>query len=174
MVPAGDVGRFAAFVAPQGRGPGIIEQRTLARFIETGQLDRHLRRLRRRLQDRQSAVLDALDRYAAGRLLAAPVPAGRHVVARIVDPDVDPARLIDRAALGGVAVEIAGKDAVLIGFGGSDPERLTDGVRRLTRALEASRSSQPRERRSTSAGWPTAGPIGLAGVGRDGTRRHQP
>jgi GntR family transcriptional regulator/MocR family aminotransferase len=184
-VPPGDVERLTAIVAPQGRGPGIIEQRALARFIDGGHFDRHLRRLRQRLIARQSALIDGLERLAGGRLAGAPVQAGRHLVVRVLDRDVDPAAVVERAAAAGVRVGTVGssvpagvaargadRDRLLIGFGGAEPAEIVEGIRRLVRAIDAARSIRPAGP-TTSWGWtPASGRDVVAGP--HGDRRHEP
>jgi GntR family transcriptional regulator/MocR family aminotransferase len=173
VAPASDAGRIAAFVEPQGRGPGIIEQRALARFIQTGLFDRHLRRLRRRLLERQAAMLEAFERTARGRLVTTPVAAGRHLVVRLVDPSVAVAQVAARAATEGVAVTAlrhrtdesgpwrpaGGTDAgrLLVGFGGAEPADIADGVRRLVRALDrlATEARRPQPPPVASSPGPT-------------------
>jgi GntR family transcriptional regulator/MocR family aminotransferase len=145
VVPPADVPRLSSFLEAQGRGPGVIEQRAFARFVALGLFDRHLRRLRQRLVVRQTALVESLERLAAGRLAAAPALAGRHVVVRILEPDLSASRLAERARSHGVRVTpladslVAGgaDDALLVGFGGMEPEGLREGVRRLARALDA-------------------------------------
>src|SRR4051794_13773290 len=85
-VPADDVSKIRRLVGLDARGPGAIEQRALARFLEAGLFDRQRRRMRRELADRQSVLLEALARECGGRLGAAAVPAGRSIVARILVP----------------------------------------------------------------------------------------
>jgi DNA-binding transcriptional MocR family regulator len=130
-------------VEPAGRGPGIIEQRAFARFVEAGLFDRHLRRLRQRLLARQEAALDALDRHADGRLAAATVAAGRHLVVQLRDPGLDARRIVTRAAEAGVRLG-RHDEVLLLGFAGAEPDRLIEGVRRLVRILDRAPAESPR------------------------------
>jgi GntR family transcriptional regulator/MocR family aminotransferase len=195
VVPTTDIDRLQRLVEPQGRGPGTIEQRALARFVESGSFDRHLRRLRQRLIERQAALVDAIERHGAGRLAAAPASAGRHLVVRILG-HVSATAVAGRAVGLGVRVGLvdsrlshstrttspAYDDRLLVGFGGAEPPGISEGVRRLVRAIEECRSAPAMVPSMTWRGWPTpSGERLVVGstaaqplAGPHGLRRHEP
>jgi GntR family transcriptional regulator/MocR family aminotransferase len=146
-----------------GRGPGVIEQRTLARVIAEGLFDRHLRRLRRRRAERQAVLLDTIADAAPNLLAASPAPAGRHLVVRIVRPGANATDVAARARAHGLRVTPLSArrigpgpdDALLIGYAGIGPDRLREGIRRLA-AIVATAPAAPFE---LSRAWP--GAVGL-------------
>jgi GntR family transcriptional regulator/MocR family aminotransferase len=94
VVPPGLAGPVAAGAA---RGTPVVDQLALAHLLEHGEVDRHLRRTRRRYRARRDALVAALDARFPGTQLSG-VAAGLHVVAAL---DVDPAAARAR----GVAVQ---------------------------------------------------------------------
>ncbi len=65
-------------------GPSIIEQLTLARFIETGAYDRQLRSLRRTYRARRDCLLAALARHLPDWQITG-AAAGLHILIRLPD-----------------------------------------------------------------------------------------
>lgn len=58
----------------------MLEQATLAEFLESGAYERHLRKLRRRNALRRRALLDAIDAYLPGRVTVTGDCSGTHLV----------------------------------------------------------------------------------------------
>jgi GntR family transcriptional regulator / MocR family aminotransferase len=98
--------RLAAAVADEKRlsdlGSPVLEQLTLAAFLERGELDRHLRRTRPDYRRRRDALLQALS-----GLEVEGVAAGLHVLARLPAGRTE-AAVIAAAAAAGVAVDAVG------------------------------------------------------------------
>jgi GntR family transcriptional regulator/MocR family aminotransferase len=69
----------------QDFGSSAIEQAALARFMDTGGFERHLRRSARTLQERRTALLDGLRECSRGRLEIADSHAGMHLVVWLRD-----------------------------------------------------------------------------------------
>ncbi|MEE3754003.1 PLP-dependent aminotransferase family protein [Mycobacterium intracellulare] len=61
------------------RGTDVLAQLTFAELIESGALDRHIRRMRRRYRNRRDALVSTLDRCAPG-MPALGISAGLHAV----------------------------------------------------------------------------------------------
>jgi GntR family transcriptional regulator/MocR family aminotransferase len=99
VLPADLAGPVAARTA---RGSSAFDQLALASLIETGHLDRHLRRTRRSYRSRRDALVDAL----GGRVAITGVAAGLHLVARTDDA----AAIAARARTRGVAVQTLHED----------------------------------------------------------------
>jgi GntR family transcriptional regulator/MocR family aminotransferase len=71
------------------RGTSALDQLALARLIETGRYDRHLRRVRAEYARRRTALVEALSEHAPGVALTG-LAAGFHAVAHLGDgTDVD-------------------------------------------------------------------------------------
>lgn len=77
-------------------GSPVLEQLTYASFVAAGDLDRHLRRLRRVYRARREALLDALSTHCPDWTVLG-AAAGLHLVA-VPPPDVDIPHMIRRAA----------------------------------------------------------------------------
>lgn len=154
------------------RRPGRLEQRALAKLLADGHFDRHLRRLRQRLAERQAALVDAAREFGAGLLRTTPAPAGRHLVVGVVEPTVSARTAAARAAGEGVLVQplalhrrlgAADRD-LLVGYSTEAPERIREGVRRLARVIEASVPGPgPIHRAATAGGQRRASPTVNAG-----------
>jgi GntR family transcriptional regulator/MocR family aminotransferase len=76
-------------------GSLVIEQLTYAHFVRSGELDRHLRRMRRRYRSRRDALLKALSRHCPGWTVRG-AAAGLHLVAEPA-ADVDVRLVVEQA-----------------------------------------------------------------------------
>jgi GntR family transcriptional regulator / MocR family aminotransferase len=118
-------------------GAPVLEQLTLAAFLERGELDRHLRRTRPAYRRRRDALLAAL----AG-LEVEGVAAGLHVLARL-PPGVGEEQAVAAAAARGVAVEALGPQvvaaprppALMLGYTRLGEVAIAEAGRRLHAAL---------------------------------------
>jgi GntR family transcriptional regulator/MocR family aminotransferase len=81
--------------------PSVIDQATLATLVDHGDLDRHLRRMRRSYRARRDALVDALAHRLG--IAATGVAAGLHLVAPLGE-EVDEAAVVREARAAGVAV----------------------------------------------------------------------
>jgi GntR family transcriptional regulator/MocR family aminotransferase len=121
-------------------------QATFAEFLDSGDLDRHLRRSRRIYRQRRDALVAALGRWlpgarvegvSAGLQAFVTLPAGwdsasvvaaarRHGVGvyQVDDPEMDPDQ---RAA------------SLVLGFGTQRADQIEEGIRRLRRSVDAAR-----------------------------------
>jgi GntR family transcriptional regulator/MocR family aminotransferase len=125
--------------------PSSVGQFTLQRFIDTGQLDRHLRRVRRTYRARHEIVrrfvADAVD---DGVLLPGPENhAGLHL-STILPPDVVEESVRDAARRRDIVLSSFGEccvlpdrpNGMLIGFGMADAAMLERALPELRRILE--------------------------------------
>jgi GntR family transcriptional regulator/MocR family aminotransferase len=102
IVPSGLAAEMAAQPDLMHAAPSALLQGAYARLLERGEIDRHLRRVRRRYRARREVLIDAL----ASRLPEANVSGaalGLHLIAWLPD-EADEAQIADRAASRGVAV----------------------------------------------------------------------
>ncbi|MDQ5833933.1 MAG: PLP-dependent aminotransferase family protein [Actinomycetota bacterium] len=124
--------------------PSVIEQGALAVMLERGELERHLRQMRRRYRPRRDALAEAL----AGELPEAHVggaSAGLHLVAWL-PPDADERAIRRLARERGVAIHTLEQDSVsvapvppalLLGYASLTEEALRRAARELAIAVRS-------------------------------------
>ena len=143
-------------LARQGPRAALTAQPALARFMESGDFARHIRRMRRLYGERRNVLRDLLERRLGRLLKVSAPPAGMHLIAyprprlqeRLSDEDV-----AERAAEAGLSVRPlsrfyagrATRQGLVLGYAAFTPSRLTEAVESLRRALEADapRGSDP-------------------------------
>jgi GntR family transcriptional regulator/MocR family aminotransferase len=117
-----------------------LGQAVLADLIDTGRLDRHVRRVRGAYRARRDAVVAVLARDAP-RLDVAGVAAGLHVTVRAPAGRADEQRIVEAAAtegllLLGLAAHGATEDGgVVLGYTRAADHELRDALARLGAAL---------------------------------------
>ena len=124
--------------------PSVIEQGALAVMLERGELERHLRQMRRRYRSRRDALAEAL----AGELPEAHVggaSAGLHLVAWL-PPDADERAIRSLARERGVAIHTLQQDSVsvtpvppalLLGYASLTEDALRRAARELAIAVRS-------------------------------------
>ncbi len=138
----------AALVAARQLSDGygqVAVQAALARFIDEGQLARHVRRATKAYADRHARIVAALAAHAGDALDVVPSAAGLHVTALLRGGGAGRAGRVVAAAAGrGVALDDLAMYAVgdvhrdgyawsvqsgfVFGFGAVDPARIGDGM----------------------------------------------
>jgi GntR family transcriptional regulator/MocR family aminotransferase len=123
--------------AASDRHPSWRDAMAVARFIEAGELERHLARMRRLYRARRDALIAALQEHLGDIVSIGPADAGIHLLARL-PVGVDDLALAEAASRAGVACmplsphyQRAPQPGLLLGFGGMPEERLAEGVRQL-------------------------------------------
>jgi GntR family transcriptional regulator/MocR family aminotransferase len=127
--------------AVEDSGSEAVGQLALHDFIERGELDRHIRRMRLRYQRRREALLQALSRRLPQVRVSA-VAAGLYELVELPE-GTDEAALVAAAAARGVGVEglalhrfnPAGPPGLVLGFGCLSEPAIDRGVRLLAEAL---------------------------------------
>jgi GntR family transcriptional regulator/MocR family aminotransferase len=129
-------------------GVSRIEQHALARMFASGEMDRHLRRMRSRYRARRDALLDAL----AAELPEAEVQgiaAGLHATV-VLSGDDDERAILEEARRRGIALEIlgqhrlvprAGSATLLLGYARMPEATMRVAVRELRDAIRSARST---------------------------------
>lgn len=123
-------------------------QRALARLLQDGTYDRHVRRIRRLQHARQAALLAALSRHLGERAQVQGAASGLHVVVWIPElPAAAEWALVQAAQAQGVRVypisafflpaevPLSRPAGLVMGYALLDPQRIEEGVRRLVVAL---------------------------------------
>ena len=123
--------------AASDRHPSWRDAMAVARFIEAGELERHLARMRRLYRGRRDALVAALHEHLGDLVAIGPADAGIHLLARLPN-GVDDLALVEAASRHGVACiplsphyQRAPRPGLLLGFGGMPEERLAEAVRQL-------------------------------------------
>jgi len=132
----------------------VATQAALARFIDEGQLARHVRRATKAYADRHAHIVAALTRLAGDTLDVLPSAAGLHVTALLRDGDPARAGRVAAAAaargvvLDDLAMYVVGdvpdgayadsvQSGFVFGFGAVDPARIDAGLTIFAEALRS-------------------------------------
>ena len=130
--------RLADYGAPR------IEQNALATFINDGDLDRHLRRMRLIYRERRNALVSAIDEFLPEASIDG-ISAGLHAVVSLPE-SIDEQAVSSEGARRGVHIEFMSKwyvrkrarpSTILIGYAQSDGSILRAGIRILAEAIHA-------------------------------------
>jgi GntR family transcriptional regulator / MocR family aminotransferase len=141
VLPEPLLGSVLADQGTHGTIPSPIVQLAFADLIERGELDRHLRRQRRRYRSQRAALLAEL----AGRLPSLPVrgaAAGLYVVLDL-PPGADEAAIVKAARRRGLVIEArgAGRPALVLGYGALSIDAIKPAVVELAACLAGPRRS---------------------------------
>ncbi len=127
------------------QGSSALDQLAFADFLDHGELDRHLRRVRPIYRARRDALLDALARHLP-ELDPCGAAAGLHVLAWLPD-GLDEARVVTAAAAADIGISgvrarrgrADGPGGLIFGYG-QIPERAIDpGIRALAKVIASDR-----------------------------------
>lgn len=119
----------------------LLEQRTLARFMEQGHWERHVRRMRITYKQKHTMLLQAIERNFGSKGTVVGQGAGLHVVLQLPDDNPGEAEIILRAGHNGIrlfpfsAFYVTGEpDAtnLLLGFGGMTATGIEEGISLLS------------------------------------------
>jgi GntR family transcriptional regulator / MocR family aminotransferase len=113
VVPSHLVGELAAQHGVARAVPSVILQAAYAVLLERGDVDRHLRRTRRRYQARRNALIGALEERMPQASVGG-TAAGLHLIAWLPD-GTDESAIVDAAARRGVAVHALHRDCAVAG-----------------------------------------------------------
>jgi GntR family transcriptional regulator / MocR family aminotransferase len=141
LAPPDLVDAVAAAKALADRGSPVIDQLTFADFLNRGEFDRHLRRMRPVYRRRRDALLGALHTHLPD-LKPVGVAAGQHVVAWL-PPHLDEAEVVAAAAAHGVRLHRVapyrlspgGPGGLIFGYATLSERAITDGVALLAASL---------------------------------------
>ena len=122
-------------------GSPALPQLVLARLIATGELEQHIRTVRKRQRSRRDALLGALrEQLPEARVQG--VPAGLHLLITFPDRAVDDVDLAERIHRTGVLVhplswhrQRPGPPGLVLGYAAHTPDQLREAARRIARAV---------------------------------------
>ncbi|MGI8698016.1 MAG: PLP-dependent aminotransferase family protein [Mycobacteriales bacterium] len=127
-------------------GTNVIEQHALARLLDSGFYDRHLRRLRRRYRGRRDRLVAELSRQLPGCRVTG-LAAGLHLLLEL-PAEVDEALVVEAAMRVGLGVLGAsamrggpGPPALVVGYARLSESVAADAISRLSTAVAAATRS---------------------------------
>src|SRR5215475_8874380 len=132
------------------RGSPVLDQLTFADFLSRGEFDRHLRRMRLMYRARRDTLLTALAQHLPA-LEPAGIAAGLHLVAWLPQ-DLEEAKVIVAAAREEVSVagvspyrlSPASRGGLIFGYSNLNERAIADGITRLARAVELTKTASRR------------------------------
>ena len=141
VLPAALVDDIAAAKRLADRGSPVLDQLAFADFLDRGEFDRHLRRMRSVYRRRRDALLAAL-RTHVPELEPAGIAAGLHLVAYLPH-GTDERAVVEAAARRGVAVHALapyriahpGRPGLIFGYATLGDRALIEGVQTLAEAM---------------------------------------
>jgi GntR family transcriptional regulator/MocR family aminotransferase len=142
LLPAGLAEAAGRHRALADRGEPLLAQLTFADLVARGELDRHLRRTRRRYRARRDALVAAVAASLPGATVKG-IAAGLHAVVRLPD-GCDEAATVLAAAEHGIALEGLGsfhrlgasaQPSLVLGYANLTEPAIARGIAELARAL---------------------------------------
>ncbi|HLK75957.1 MAG TPA: PLP-dependent aminotransferase family protein [Streptosporangiaceae bacterium] len=122
-------------------GSPALPQLVLARLIATGELEQHIRTVRKRQRSRRDALLGALREHLPQARVQG-IPAGLHLLITFPALAVDDVDLAERIHRAGVLVhplswhrQRPGPPGLVLGYAAHTPDQLREAARRIARAV---------------------------------------
>jgi GntR family transcriptional regulator / MocR family aminotransferase len=116
-------------------GSPVLDQLALAAFIERGELDRHLRRMRLRYRWRRDALIAAVER-ALPELAVTGAAAGLHITLALPE-GADAEAIVERAEARGVAILGCAPGLLFVGYANIADTAIGPAVAALADAARA-------------------------------------
>ncbi len=156
LVPASLVDGIARAKMSDDLGSPALEQLAFADFVSSGELDRHLRRMRPIYRARRDTLLGALRRHLPA-LRPVGASAGLHVLAWL-PPGVDESAFLHSAGEAGIWLETLaeswiadGAGGIIFGYGSVPATAIDASIRRLAAATGfTAKATRSRVRQATS------------------------
>ena len=120
----------------------LLEQRTLARFMEQGRWERHIQRMRTIYKKKHDLLLRTIETHFGARAVVVGQGAGLHVVLQLNGTAASETEIINRAHRNSIrlfpfsatcATENSGAVRLLLGFGGIATDSIEPGIALLSR-----------------------------------------
>ncbi|HXE60290.1 MAG TPA: PLP-dependent aminotransferase family protein [Gemmatimonadaceae bacterium] len=143
IVPKDLAAAFSAMRDASDVFSSTLYQAVVNDFIREGHFARHIRRMRMIYMERRQVLVDALRAEAGERLEVVGAAAGLHLAA-LLRPGVSDAAVAERAARKSVLVtplssccfKMPARGGLILGYGGTTPHEIRDGVKKLAACLE--------------------------------------
>jgi GntR family transcriptional regulator / MocR family aminotransferase len=143
VVPEDLIEVFTAARALGGSHSPLIDQATLAAFINDGHFTRHIRRMRKLYQERQEILISEVKKHLAGQLEVKKSVSGMHIIGWLNDgvEDFAVARKagqfgVKTAAISSHSLIKEERGGLILGYTAIDEKQIKMGVRQLAKALE--------------------------------------
>ncbi|MDQ3063815.1 MAG: PLP-dependent aminotransferase family protein [Acidobacteriota bacterium] len=144
VVPKDLIEIFTAVRALGGLHSPLIDQATLAGFINEGHFARHIRRMRRLYEERQEILIAEVKKHLAGKLEVKKLVSGMHVIGWLND-DVEDLVVAKKAAEFGVTVAAVSshsltkkeRGGLILGYTAINEKQIKKGVKQLAKAMES-------------------------------------
>src|SRR5215472_4845496 len=115
-----------------------LYQAVMTAFIRGGHFARHIRKMRMLYMERRKALVDAIQHQIGDKLEIIGSEAGMHLVA-LLPPGVNEVAVASKAAKIGISamplsscyLNRPDRCGLILGYGGTDPRQIRDGVRKL-------------------------------------------
>lgn len=120
----------------------LLEQRTMAAFMEQGHWERHIRRMRMVYKRKHDALLRSIEHHFGTRAVVVGQGAGLHVVMQLTGTRKSETEILDRAGQKGIRLfpfsgfHVSGQPeatTLLLGFGGMTDSEIEQGIALLSR-----------------------------------------
>lgn len=119
-----------------------LEQTILAAFISEGHYARHVRRVRKACYERQTTMIEAIQRYLPGIFCVEPSDSGIHLVGWL-SADYEESVIIEHCRKAGLGAQPLSRycqapperQAILFGFAAHSPSEIVAGIKKLARQL---------------------------------------
>ncbi len=119
----------------------LLEQRTMANFMEQGHWERHIRRMRMVYKKKHDTMLRSIENHFGKRAVVVGQGAGLHVVLKLTDTSQSETEIIDKARQKGIRLfpfsgfHVSGQPeatTLLLGFGGMTESLIERGIALLS------------------------------------------
>jgi GntR family transcriptional regulator/MocR family aminotransferase len=150
IAPSHLVADVAAQIEIAHAVPSALTQATYAKLLHRGEIDRHLRRARRRYQARRRTLIAALTQHLPHATIDG-AAAGLHLIAWL-PPETDEAHTTDAAARRGVAIHTLHHHAILttprppallLGYAPTPEPAIPQAIQLLAHSLQTTTPPQP-------------------------------
>ncbi len=142
--PAGMYADLVAAKHAADLGSPALPQLVLARLIATGELEQHIRTVRKRQRSRRDALLAALASYLPAAQVQG-VPAGLHLLITFPSLGVADTELAERIRRAGVLAhplswhrQLPGPPGLVLGYAAHTPDQLREAARRIALCVQGS------------------------------------
>ena len=144
VVPPDLIDVFTAVRALGGLQSPLIEQATLAEFINAGHYTRHLRQMRKLYQERQNILISEVKKHLAGRLEVHRSVAGMHLIGWLPD-GVNDYAVAEKAMRFGIKTfpissywlnrKRQQRGGLILGYTAVNEEQIKKGIKQLAAAM---------------------------------------